>query len=201
MNGYRKGLILEYLTLGYNIAEAILSIFFGILAGSPALLGFGLDSIVESLSGGILIWRLRQHEGLSKEREHWIESRAIKMVSITFFILGLWILFESVETLYKGKAPDVSIPGIIIASASMLIMPIISFLKNKTGKEIGSRALVADAKETMVCAILSVALLLGLGLNALLGWWWADPVTGLIIVAFLFKEGDELWKEANEKPE
>ena len=198
MDGYRKGLILEYLTLIYNLFEAVLSIFFGFLAGSPALVGFGLDSIVESLSGGVLIWRLHQHEGLSEEREERIERRAIKLVSVTFFILAVWILYESLETLYTSEAPKASIPGIVIATASMIIMPVLSFLKVRTGKEIGSKALVADAKETMVCAVLSVALLLGLGLNALFGWWWADPVTGLFIALFLIKEGIEQWREANE---
>lgn len=198
MDGYRKGLILEYLTLIYNLFEAVLSIFFGFLAGSPALVGFGLDSIVESLSGGVLIWRLHQHEGLSEQREERIERRAIKLVSVTFFILAVWILYESLETLYTSEAPKASIPGIVIATASMIIMPVLSFLKVRTGKEIGSKALVADAKETMVCAVLSVALLLGLGLNALFGWWWADPVTGLFIALFLFKEGIEQWREANE---
>ncbi len=199
MNGYRKGLILEYFTMVYNLAEAVLSIFFGFIAGSPALVGFGLDSIVESLSGGVLIWRLHQHEGISKEKEQKIERRAIRLVSITFFILALWILYESAEVLYNGEAPEVSVPGIVIATASIIFMPTISLLKKKIGKEIGSRALIADAKETMVCAILSVALLLGLGLNALFGWWWADPITGLFIVVFLVKEGIEQWREANEE--
>jgi cation diffusion facilitator family transporter len=198
MNGYRKGLILEYLTLIYNLFEAVLSIFFGFLAGSPALIGFGLDSIVESLSGSVLIWRLHQHEGISEEKEERIEKMVIKLVSITFFILASWILYESIGTLYHGDAPEASIPGIVIAIASMIIMPVLSLLKVRSGKEIGSRALVADAKETMVCAVLSVALLFGLGLNALLGWWWADPVTGLFIALFLIKEGIEQWRESNE---
>ena len=198
MNGYRKGLLLEYLTLIYNIFEAVLSILFGFIAGSPALLGFGLDSIVESLSGSVLIWRLHQHEGLTVEREERIERRAIKLVSITFFILAVWITYEALGSLYNREVPRVSIPGIMIATASMIIMPALSYLKVRTGKEIGSRALVADAKETMVCAILSVALLLGLGLNAIFGWWWADPVTGLFIAIFLIKEGIEQWKESNE---
>jgi cation diffusion facilitator family transporter len=199
MNGYRKGLILEYFTMIYNIAEAVLSIIFGIIAGSPALLGFGLDSIVESLSGGVLIWRLHQHEGIPKEKEEKIERRAVKLVSITFFILAAWIFYESAESLYNREAPGVTIPGIVIAAASMLIMPVISILKKRIGKEIGSKALVADAKETMVCATLSVALLLGLGFNAIFGWWWADPIAGMLIVLFLVKEGLEQWREANEE--
>ena len=199
LNAYRKGLVLEYFTIVYNLVEAVLSILFGILAGSPALFGFGLDSIVESLSGGVLIWRLHQHEGLSEEEERKMERRAVKFVSITFFILGTWVLYDAVRTLYLREGPDISVPGMVIAGISILIMPTVSILKRRTGEQIGSRALVADAKETLVCAWLSVALLLGLGLNALFGWWWADPVTGLLIVAFLFKEGIEQWREADEE--
>ncbi len=213
MDGYRKGLLLEYLTVGYNIIEAVLSILFGALSGSVALVGFGLDSIVESLSGGVLIWRLHQHERVSKEREERIEFIAVRLVAVTFIVLGMYVLLESLISLglfdllgvsdtisYLAKEePGVSIPGIGIAVASLIVMPVLAYLKKKTGKEIGSKALVADAKETLVCAWLSVALLVGLVLNALFGWWWADPVAGLIIVAFLFKEGVEQWKEAGEE--
>ncbi|MGA1794175.1 MAG: cation diffusion facilitator family transporter [Thermoplasmatota archaeon] len=212
MDGYRKGLILEYLTVGYNIVEAVLSILFGALAGSVALVGFGLDSIVESLSGGVLLWRLHQHKKVTEEQEERIEFIAVRLVAVTFIILGLYVLFESLVSLGVPKLlgapesisilhreePDVSLPGIAIAVASLIVMPVLAYLKKKTGKEIGSKALVADAKETLVCAWLSVALLGGLLLNALFGWWWADPVAGLFIVAFLFKEGFEQWGEAGE---
>jgi divalent metal cation (Fe/Co/Zn/Cd) transporter len=212
MDGYRKGLLLEYITVGYNVIEAVSSIIFGALAGSIALVGFGMDSIVESLSGGVLIWRLHQHNRVSEEQEEKIEFIAVRLVAVTFIILGLYVLIESLTSLgifdligisdtipYLGQnEPGVSIPGIFIAVASLIIMPVLAILKRKTGKEIGSKALVADAKETFVCAWLSVALLLGLLLNALFGWWWADPVAGLIIVGFLFKEGVEQWREAGE---
>jgi cation diffusion facilitator family transporter len=199
MEPHRKGLLLEYFTIGYNMIEAVVSIFFGVLAGSPALFGFGLDSIVESLSGGVLVWRLRKHEGLSDEEEKAKEFKAVRFVSVTFFILGAWVLYESVKTLYQREAPNSSLPGIIIAIASLLVMPTLAYMKRKVGIKMGSKALIADSKETMVCAVLSVALLLGLGFNALLGWWWADPVAGLFIVAFLFKEGIEQWREAGEE--
>jgi cation diffusion facilitator family transporter len=212
MDGYRKGLLLEYLTVGYNIVEAVLSILFGALSGSVALIGFGLDSIVESLSGGVLIWRLHQHKRVSEEQEERIEFIAVRLVAVTFILLGLYVLLESLISLgffdmvrlseaipyLAQEEPGASLPGIIIAVASLIVMPVLAYLKKKTGKEIGSKALVADAKETLVCAWLSVALLGGLSLNALFGWWWADPVAGLIIVAFLFKEGVEQWREAGE---
>ena len=215
MDGYRKGLFLEYLTVGYNILEAVFSIFFGILAGSVALVGFGLDSIVESLSGGVLIWRLHQHKRVSEEQEERIEFIAVRLVAVTFVLLGLYVLFESLVSLgvpellgvperisfLHRDEPGISIPGIAVAVASLIVMPIIAYLKKKTGKEIGSKALVADAKETLVCAWLSAALLGGLALNALFGWWWADPAAGLIITAFLFKEGAEQWREAGEDDE
>lgn len=196
---YKKGLFLEYLTVGYNVAEALVSIIFGALAGSIALIGFGLDSIIESLSGLVLIWRLRQRGKISEEEEERIERRAIRLVAISFFILGAYVLEESVRKLIVTDAPETSLPGIIIALVSLVAMPILTWQKYRTGKAIGSRALVADSKETLACAFLSVALLLGLGANYLFGFWQADPIAGLIIVAFLFREGWESWREAGEE--
>lgn len=198
---YKKGLRLEYFTVGYNILEAIASIVFGSIAGSIALIGFGLDSIIESLSGLVLIWRLRQHGEISEAAEERIEKRAIKFVAITFFILGSYVLFESVKKLVIAEIPEPSLPGIIIATLSIIIMPILTWQKYKTGKQINSRALVADSRETLACFFLSVALLLGLGANYLFGFWQADPIVGLIIVAFLFREGWEGWKESSEEGE
>ncbi len=196
---YKKGLRLEYFTVGYNILEAVASIVFGSIAGSIALIGFGLDSIVESLSGLVLIWRLRQHGKISEAAEERIEKRAIKFVAITFFILGSYVLFESVKKLVVTEIPEPSLPGIIIATLSTIIMPILTWQKYKTGKQINSRALVANSKETLACTFLSVALLLGLGANYLFGFWQADPIVGLIIVLFLFREGWEGWKESSEE--
>lgn len=195
---YKKGLRLEYFTVGYNIIEAVVSIVFGSIANSIALVGFGLDSIVESLSGFVLIWRLRQHKKISEEEEKRIEKKAMKFVAMTFLILGLYVLFQSVKKLVFEKISDPSLPGIIIAIVSIIIMPILTLQKYKTGKQINSRALIADSKETLACFFLSVALLLGLGLNYLFGFWQADPIVGLIVVIFLFREGLEDWKESKE---
>ncbi len=196
---FKKGLYLEYFNVGYNLLEAIASIVFGGIANSIALIGFGLDSIVESLSGFVLIWRLRQHGKISEELEEKIEHRATKFVAVTFFILGLYILYESTKKLVTAEVPDSSVAGLFIATASLIIMPVIAWQKYKTGKQIGSKALIADSKETIACAFLSVALLLGLGLNYLFGFWWADPVTGIIITVFLVKEGWEIWNEKNKE--
>lgn len=195
----KRGLILEYFTVGYNIIEAVLSIVFGRIAHSIALVAFGLDSIVESLSGFVLIWRLRQHGKISEEEEERVERKAMRFVAITFFILGLYVLFQSIKKLVLKEIPDPSLPGIIIALVSMIIMPVLSFLKHRTGQQIESSALMADARETLACSFLSVALLLGLGFNYLFGWWFADAVTGLFIVLFLFREGAKSWEEAGEE--
>ena len=196
---YRKGLRLEYFTVAYNILEAIVSIVFGSIAGSIALVGFGLDSVIESLSGLVLIWRLGRHGKISAAAEERLEKRATKFVAVTFFILGVYILVQSVRKLAVQDIPEPSLPGIIIAAASIIVMPLLMWQKYKTGKQIGSRALVADSKETLACAFLSVALLLGLGANYIAGFWQADPIVGLIITAFLFREGWEGWKELSEE--
>ncbi len=198
---YKRGLLLEYFTVGYNVIEAVLSILFGSMARSIALVGFGLDSIVESLSGLVLIWRLRQHGRVSEEEEERVERKAMRFVAVTFFALGAYILFHSLKKLILAEQPDPSLPGIFIAVASLLIMPALSAMKHSTGRRIKSAALMADAKETLACSFLSVALLLGLGLNYLFGWWFADAVAGIVIVIFLFREGWEGWREANEEGE
>ena len=195
---YKKGLLLEYLTVGYNFGEALVSIVFGGLAGSIALIGFGLDSVIESFSGMILIWRLRQRGKVSEEEEKKIEKKAMKFVAVSFFVLGIYILEESIRKLALADIPDISLPGIVIALVSLVAMPVLTWQKYITGKAIGSRALVADSKETLACAFLSVALLLGLGVNYLFGFWQADPIAGIVITAFLFREGREVWKEAGE---
>ncbi|MAT40595.1 MAG: hypothetical protein CL946_13440 [Ectothiorhodospiraceae bacterium] len=194
MNDHQKALGLEYFTVGYNVAEAGVSIFFGMAAASVALIGFGLDSIVESLSGLVLIWRLYGHERLTEEEIEAKEQRALKFVAVTFFLLGGYVAYESISTLIEAHAPDTSIPGIIIATASLIVMPVLAAQKRKIGERIGSRALIADSKETLACAWLSVALFLGLAGNALFGFWQADPIAGLVIVYFLFREGWELWE-------
>lgn len=191
---YKKGLRLEYFTVGYNILEAVAALVLGGIASSIALIGFGLDSIVESLSGLVLIWRLSKGRTLSKEHEEKIEERAQKFVAVTFFVLGGYVLVESVLALVNGKPPEESIGGIILAILSLIIMPLLGKAKMKVGKELNSRALIADAKETFACAFLSIALLLGLAANYFWGFWQADPIAGFVIVYYLFKEGKENWE-------
>jgi len=195
---YKKGLELEYFTVSYNLMEALVSISFGSLANSIALIGFGLDSIIESLSGMVLIWRLRQYPNLTEEEEKRVERKAIKLIATTFLVLALYVLFQSIKKLLYQEIPNPSLPGIILATASTIIMPTLAYRKYQIGKQISSKALVADSKETLACFFLSLALLLGLGLNYLLGIWQADPIVGIFIVIFLFREGIENWKESKE---
>jgi divalent metal cation (Fe/Co/Zn/Cd) transporter len=192
---YRRAIYLEYFTIVYNTAEAIASIFFGYLAGSIALVGFGLDSVVESLSGLILVWRLRKHGMISIDEESLIEKRAVRFVALTFFILGAYVTFRAVETLLLQEVAEPSIPGMAIAILSLIVMPLLAWRKIIIARQIGSRALIADAKETLACAFLSVALLAGLAGTYFFGFWQADPIAALIIAVFLFREGYEGWTE------
>lgn len=192
---HKKAILLSYFTVGYNILEGIVSIFAGLLAGSTALIGFGIDSFIESLSGTVMIWRFRKHGKISKEEEEKLEKKAIKFVAYTFFILGAYLLYESIKKLYFQEIPKPSFLGIIIAVISIIVMPVLFYMKYQTGKSMGSRSLVADSKQTLACVFLSVALLIGLGLNYLYGLWQADSIVGLVIVIFLIKEGYTTLKE------
>jgi cation diffusion facilitator family transporter len=195
---YTKALLLEYFTVGYNLLEAFVSLLFGSMAGSIALIGFGLDSIVESLSGMVLVWRLRKHGKITVEQEEKIEKRAQMFVAITFFILAAYVLYESANKLICQEIPEPSLPGIVIAIVSIVVMPLLMIQKYRIGKQINSKALIADSKETLACAFLSVALLIGLGSNYLFGFWQADPIVGIVIVVFLAREGIENWQESRE---
>ena len=188
---HSKALLLSYFTVGYNIVEFIISIIAGILAGSIALIGFGSDSLVESISGMIMIWRFRKHGKISDEEEEKIEKKATILVGISFFIFGFYVLYESIKKLYLSEKPEPSILGIIIAITSIIVMPTLFYMKNKTGKTIGSKSLIADSKQTLACLFMSISLLAGLGLNYYFGLWQADPIVGLLITAFLFMEGYE----------
>lgn len=190
---WRTALRLEYFTVIYNVFEAAASIVFGTAAGSIALVGFGLDSVVESLSGLILIWRLHRHDRVSPGEEERIELLAQRLVAITFFLLGAYVLIESVRKLIGSEIPQPSLVGMIIAVLSIIIMPFLAWQKRVIGTDIGSKALIADAKETIACAFLSVALLAGLLANYLFGFWEADPLVGFVVVFYLFREGYEGW--------
>jgi divalent metal cation (Fe/Co/Zn/Cd) transporter len=186
---HRRALLLSYFTVGYNLLEALVSLLAGYLANSIALVGFGLDSLVESLSGGVMIWRFSHGPGLSAEAEERRERQAVKIVGCTFLVLGAYVLVESLKKLYFREIPAPSLLGIIIALVSLIVMPAVFIIKYRTGKSLNSRSLMADSKQTLACAWLSLALLIGLGLNYFYGFWQADPVIGLVVVAFLVKEG------------
>lgn len=194
----RKALLLSYVTVGYNILEGVVSIIAGTFAGSVALVGFGLDSFVESLSGSVMIWRFRKQGKISDEEEANTERKAIKLVAFTFFILAAYILYESISKLVYREAPDPSLVGIIIAMVSIIVMPVLFYQKYKTGKALGSKSLVADSKETLACLFMSFALLIGLGVNYLYGLWQADPAIGIVIVLFLIREGYETLEGEDE---
>jgi len=194
-NLQKRALWLSYLTVGYNILEGGLSLVAGWLAGSIALVGFGLDSVVESLSGGVMIWRFRPHPGRTPEEEERLEKKAVRLVGYTFFILAAYILYESAAKLIFQEAPAPSLLGIVIAAVSLVVMPGLFYLKYQTGKSLGSVSLMTDSKQTLACALLSLALLIGLGLNYLYGIWQADPVIGLIIAGLLVREGVNALKE------
>ncbi len=191
----RKALRLEYALISYNILEAIVAIGAGLLAHSIALTGFGLDSIIEVTSACVLVWRLSKHE---PDEETRAEKVALKVVGITFFILAAYVTYESIHALWTREPAQESLIGIVLAVLSSIMMPVLGMMKRKVALQMGSKALAADAVETLVCAYLSVTLLFGLGLNALFGWWWADPIAGLIMVGFIFKEGWEAIEESNK---
>jgi len=190
-----RGLFLEYITVGWNIVEGVIAIAAGVLAGSPALIGFGADSFIESISGGVLIWRLAgersgRHDDEAVER---IEHRAEKLVGASFLILAAYVAFESIRALINAEAPDASPIGIGLTALSIVVMLWLARAKRQTGETLGSRAMIADAQQTYACWYLSVTALAGLALNAFFGLWWADPVAGLAIVVFLLREGWEAW--------
>jgi divalent metal cation (Fe/Co/Zn/Cd) transporter len=197
----RRALRLSRFTVGYNAAEGILAIAAALLSGSVALLGFGLDSGLESLSGFIMVWRFRKRMQASEEEEERAEQRAARLVAVTFFVLGAYVLYESLKKLYLREVPNTSLFGMLIAFAAMVTMPILFSLKYRTAKALGSRSLLADSKETLSCFLLSLALLASLSLNWFFGLWQADPVTGLIIFLYLVIEGCEAWKGEEEKEE
>jgi len=198
MTLHKKALLSEYFTVGWNVVEGIIAITAGVIAGSIALVGFGLDSYIEVASGLVLIWRLRKH-GFDDEEEEAAEKKAVFFVGATFFLLAFYVIYESGKKLIFQEQPEESLIGIILAAVSLIVMPFLALYKKKIAIEIKSRALRADALETLACSYLSLTLLLGLGANYLFGWWWADPVAALTMVYFLVKEGWEAIREARER--
>jgi cation diffusion facilitator family transporter len=185
---------LSIFTVAYNVLEGVASIVAGVLAGSTALVGFGSDSFVESLSGTIMLWRFRERKTFTHEEEKKLEAKATRLIGIAFMVLAAYIIFESAKKLYFREPPDASLFGIMIAIASLIVMPLLYIAKKRTAHRMASRSLMADSKQTLACVLLSIALLLGLTMNYLYRWWWADPVAGLVIAAFLVREGYEAIK-------
>ncbi len=182
-NYERQGRRLAYLTIGWNSLEAIIAVGAGIVAGSIALVGFGFDSVIEVSSGAIILWRLASGE--HRERP------ALRLVGLSFVALAGYVAFDAVKSLIYGELPEASYVGIAIAALSLVVMPILARAKRKVAAQLNSRAMQADSRQTDLCAYLSAILLGGLVLNAVFGWWWADPVAALIMVPIIAKEGIE----------
>lgn len=179
----RRGRLLSYLTIGWNSLEGILAVGAGIVAGSIALVGFGIDSVIEVSSAAIILWRLaagEQHERL-----------ALRLVGISFLALASYVAFDAMKSLIYREAPDVSYIGIVIAALSLVVMPLLARAKRNVAEKVNSRAMQADSRQTDLCAYLSAILLGGLIFNAFFGWWWADPVAALVMVPIIVKEGLE----------
>jgi len=184
----RRAQLLAATSVGYNVIEAIVAISAGLVAGSIALVGFGLDSVVEVSSGLIILWQFRHRWPESREQQ------ALRLMALSFFGLAAYVTVESVRALIDGNVPESSPVGIGIAIASLTFMPFLSWAQRRTGRALGSNAVVADSTQTLLCTYLSGVLLLGLVLNALFGWWWADPLAGLVIAAVAVNEGREAWR-------
>jgi len=189
----RRGIALEGVTVGYNALEGLVAIAAGVAAGSVALTGFGVDSVIEVTSGALLWWRLRAELG-SSPLGPTVERRASRGAGFLLLALGVYIVTDSARLLLTGTRPESSLVGILLTALSLIVMPLLARAKLGVASGLGSRALRADAHETIVCAWLSATTLLGLGLNAVLGWWWADPVAALAMVPLITREGLEAWQ-------
>lgn len=185
----RRGIRLEYVTLAWNSLEALVAIMSGLMSGSVALMGFGLDSVIEVSSGATLLWRLKSDADEHK-REH-VERVALRLVGACFIALAVYVALDATKSLWLRERAERSVLGIIIAALALVIMPLLARAKRRVAAGINSGAMQADSRQTDICAYLSAILLAGLVLNAVMGWWWADPVAGLIMVPIILKEGLE----------
>ena len=183
----RRGQWLTWATLLYNSFEAVLSIGAGVLAGSVALVGFGVDSVIEVTASGAGLWRL--HADIDPLRRVRVERQTIRVIGLSFIALAAYVGYDAVTSLLGGRAPERSLLGICIAAASLIVMPLLARAKRRIAITLASGALVAEAKQTELCAYLSAILLVGLALNATVGWWWADPVAALVMVPIIAREG------------
>lgn len=184
----RRAQLLAGASVAYNAVEAIVAISAGVAASSIALIGFGLDSIVEMGSGLVILWQFRHRIPEARERT------ALRLIAVSFFALAAYVAFESVRSLLTAEAAAHSTIGIAVAAVSLVVMPTLSWAQRRTGRQLGSLTVVADSKQTLLCTYLSAVLLVGLLLNSVLGWWWADPAVGLVVAALAVREGLEAWR-------
>jgi divalent metal cation (Fe/Co/Zn/Cd) transporter len=184
----RRAQLLAATSVGYNVVEAVIAIGAGLVAGSVALIGFGLDSIVEVSSGLIILWQFRQP--LPEERER----QALRLMALAFFGLAAYVAVESARSLIGGHVPEHSTVGIVLAGVSLVVMPLLSWAQRRTGRRLSSASVVADGTQTLLCTYLSAVLLVGLLANALVGWWWLDAVAALVIAAVAVREGRSNWR-------
>ncbi len=185
----RRGRRVEYFTIAWNSLEGLVAVIAGLVAGSISLVGFGMDSFIEVTSGAALLWRMSVDADVDRRERN--ERLALRIVGLCFLALAAYIAYESIGDLARRQAPEHSIPGIVLACVSLLVMPLLARAKRKIATGLGSAAMHADAKQTDFCVYLSTILLGGLLLNALFGWWWADPVAALIMAPIIAKEGFE----------
>lgn len=174
-------------TITYNVLEAVVAITAGRVASSSALIGFGLDSVVEVLSAAAVAWQFAGRDPQAREKT------AMRLIAISFFGLATFVTVDAARALLGASAPEHSTAGIVLAAASLAVMPGLSWFERRTGRELGSASAVADSKQTLICSYLSGVLLVGLLLNSTLGWWWTDPVAAIVIAAFAVREGWEAW--------
>jgi divalent metal cation (Fe/Co/Zn/Cd) transporter len=186
----RRATRLGWFTVGWNVAEGVIAISAALAAGSQALLGFGLDSGIESISASILLWRLYAEHHDPDRVEH-VERRAVKLIGASFFVLATFVAFDAIHSLVTTSEPEASPVGIALTALSLVVMLLLAYKKRQVGREIGSRSVETDSKQTSACAYLSAVVLVGLVLNAWLGWWWADPIAAFGVVVFLVREGRE----------
>ncbi|MEU5564982.1 cation transporter [Micromonospora musae] len=184
----RRVRLLVAATITYNVIEAVVAITAGTLASSTALIGFGLDSVIEVSSAAAVAWQFAGRDPESREKV------ALRIIAFSFFALAGYVTVESVRALVGGAEAEHSSIGLVLAALSLAIMPVLSYAQRRAGRELGSRSAVADSKQTLLCTYLSAVLLVGLGVNSLFGWSWADPIAALVIAAVAVKEGREAWR-------
>jgi cation diffusion facilitator family transporter len=199
---HRHALRLEWFTVLWNVIEAGIAIVAGVIVGSTALIAFGADSLIEVTPAVGLLWRLyRARAGASAEEHSAAERKALYIVAATFFALAVYIAYESIPALLNRETPETSMVGLVLSILSLIIMPVLAYAKQRTGQQMGSEALQADAVETWVCSYLSLALLAGVGLHAAFGWWWADAVGALAMMPVILWQGWESLGEVREEAE